>query len=578
MKNDLPIVTVVTPTFNIIKEGREEVLMECINSVKEQSYKNIEHIFIDNVSDDGTVELLNSLGLKVYSEPDTGIFNAFNKGVQRARGKYVIFLGSDDYYHSKFGIEMSVKGLESENADFCFSESLFTLDNETTQVFKINLFNAFKVIPYSHQTVLCKREVLLETPFDESYKIAGDVHWNIRMVLKKYKSHFVDFNFVYNRFTGACVSNYEQGSIETDRLYKELYYDIFPFDDETLHEMSFFRVFPKELEEYFSTFFNNQEEYFQQVEAYNKEQEVLKGHKLLADLIQRSKELNGNVVAILEREFNLPAINNYLYIKLDEESQKIYVDFFLKRFGGLNTIDEEEEKYLDDLFTKARLLADKRKSIEDPININFNGKELKYFSFRPVAQKDLDKEQELIAYFDIVHSFFINEYDLDGYQPKDGEVIFDCGAYMGDTALMFSAMYPNSPVYSFECDDIIFQYLKKNVEANNFKNVRCVKAFLSNKIKDSKITIDNFVKKHSIKNIGMIKFDIEGAERLALEGAIKTIKKYKPILIIPIYHLPDDSAVISKFINDLGMPATLRVKWLEKRVYGVDCSLFVKFD
>lgn len=577
MEKKLPLVTVVTPTFNIIKNGREDYFRECVDSVKKQSYKNIEHIIIDNVSDDGTIELLKELGLTFFSEPDTGIFNAFNKGVQKAKGKYVIFLGSDDFYHSTFGIEMSVKALEENDADFSYSEALFTLDNITTHIFEVNILNTFKVIPYSHQTVLCKREALLDVPFDESYKVSGDVHWNIRMIMKQYQMVNANFNFAYNRFTGTCTSNCEEASKETDRMYKELFHDIYSFSDEILEEMSFFRIFPKELDEHFSTYFEDPEEYLANAQEYNETQELYKNHKLLYSLIKRSKELNGNVISDLEKKFNLPAINDLLYTRLDEESQKIFVDFFLKRYGDLNVIDESEEKYLDDLFTRANTMTNARANAETPIDIKLNGKDYKYFSIARLNLDNLTKDQELLIYFDIVHTFFLNEYDLDDFRPKDGEVILDCGAYTGDTALMFNAIYPNSPIYSFECDDDIYPFLTKNIEINKLKKVRTVKTFLADKTKDQNMKIDDFVKRNDIKNVGLIKFDIEGAERFALLGAIDTIKKYKPILMIPIYHLPDDSAVIPKILDDLGMPAIYKLKWIEKRLYGVDCSLFVKF-
>lgn len=577
MEQNLPLLTVVTPTFNIIKNGREDYFRQCVESVRKQSYKNVEHIIIDNISDDGTIELVKELGLTYYSEPDTGIFNAFNKGVQKANGKYVIFLGSDDFYHNEKGIEESVNALESNDADFCFSESLFTLDNQTTHVFEVNVFNCFKVIPYSHQTVMCKRDVLLETPFDENFKISGDVHWNIRMMLKQYQMVYVDCNFVFNRFTGTCTNNYEQGSKETDRMYKELFYDIYPFSDEELEEMSFHRIFPKELEEYFSNFFEDSEGYMANAQEYKENQKMLKQYQLLSALIKRSKELDGNVVADLERNFNIHAIDELLYKKLDEESQKTFVNFFLKRYGNLKTIDEAEEKYLDDLYKRAIDLANERETEEDPIKIKLNGKDYKYFPAAKLNLTNLTKEMELFVYYDIVHTFFLNEYDLDGFRPNDGDTILDCGAYIGDTALMFNAYYPSSQIYSFECEEGFYELLNKNININKLRNIHPVKAFLSDRTHGQNIKIDDFVKQHNIKNIGLIKFDIEGAERQALLGAIKTIKKYKPILMIPIYHLPDDSVAIPKILNDLDMPAEYQLKWVEKRILGVDCSLFVRF-
>ena len=96
-------------------------------------------------------------------------------------------------------------------------------------------------------------------------------------------------------------------------------------------------------------------------------------------------------------------------------------------------------------------------------------------------------------------------------------------------------------------------------------------------IEQNAVSIDDYVKENNINDVSLIKFDIEGAEMNALKGAINTIKKQKPLLYIPIYHLESDIYEIPKFINDLGLETKFRLKWVEKRIWGVDCVLFCKF-
>ena len=99
-----PVVTIITITYNLIKDGREAYFRECVESVHNQCYGNFEHIIIDGASDDGTIDLLNEYAqkgwIKYYSEPDNGIYNAMNKGIEKANGKYIVFLNSDDYFSS----------------------------------------------------------------------------------------------------------------------------------------------------------------------------------------------------------------------------------------------------------------------------------------------------------------------------------------------------------------------------------------------------------------------------------------------------------------------------------------------
>lgn len=98
---DNPLVSIITTVLNGVK-----YLEDCIQSVLHQSYPNIEHIFTDGGSTDGTVEILSSYQAKYpdrirfISEPDEGPAEAWNKGVRMSRGEILNWLGSDDMSES----------------------------------------------------------------------------------------------------------------------------------------------------------------------------------------------------------------------------------------------------------------------------------------------------------------------------------------------------------------------------------------------------------------------------------------------------------------------------------------------
>ena len=98
-----PEVTVITPTSNIVENNQADDFTLLVNLLDRQTYPYIEHLVIDNASKDGTEVLLkeykNGGFLSFYSEPDRGKFDAMNKGILRAKGKYVSFLSCDDFYH-----------------------------------------------------------------------------------------------------------------------------------------------------------------------------------------------------------------------------------------------------------------------------------------------------------------------------------------------------------------------------------------------------------------------------------------------------------------------------------------------
>ena len=91
-----PLVTVITAVLN-----GAGTLRDCIESVMRQDYPNIEHIVLDGGSSDGTIDVLRQYDDRVAlwrSEPDRGIYDAWNKALVEARGEWICFLGADDEF------------------------------------------------------------------------------------------------------------------------------------------------------------------------------------------------------------------------------------------------------------------------------------------------------------------------------------------------------------------------------------------------------------------------------------------------------------------------------------------------
>lgn len=285
-----------------------------------------------------------------------------------------------------------------------------------------------------------------------------------------------------------------------------------------------------------------------------------------------------------------------MYIYFNKEDKKLFCRFLLKRFFGIHTALDSEKEFINSEFVKVESLC-RFVDEEKWYRFVFRDRELTFVIPERRYMNNTEQERRLMAHYEIAHAFFLVEYEKEGFNPKEGETILDCGAADGDTAVLFSILYPTSSIYSFEYSKRTYEYLKKNLALNNILNVETRQTFLYKKtakcwmtssfcecnqneegcIEVDTLSIDDFVEENNIKNIGLIKMDIEGGEIPALEGAKRTIEKFRPLLYLPIYHLESDIYTIPNFLKELNADIELSFKWTEKLVWGVDGVLFVKF-
>jgi glycosyltransferase involved in cell wall biosynthesis len=93
---DQPLVTVITAVYN-----GQKYMPGCLESILRQDYPNIEHIVMDGASNDGTVDVLREYDDRIAlwrSEPDQGVYDAWNKALAESRGEWICFLGVDDEF------------------------------------------------------------------------------------------------------------------------------------------------------------------------------------------------------------------------------------------------------------------------------------------------------------------------------------------------------------------------------------------------------------------------------------------------------------------------------------------------
>ena len=187
--------------------------------------------------------------------------------------------------------------------------------------------------------------------------------------------------------------------------------------------------------------------------------------------------------------------------------------------------------------------------------------------------------------------------DKEVLSKLEGMDFIDAGAYIGDSAFNFIKYTPNK-IYCFEPSKSNFNNLTKNIEKYNFvqkiipieKGLGSFKQIMQSDLGEGSnykiiqnesahennnieiIDIDSYVRENNL-NLGLIKMDIEGAEFDAVSGAIETIKQHKPVLLISIYHNPNDFFEIKPLIEKLDLGYKFKVKKLNNSTLFTETML-----
>lgn len=247
-----PKVSIITTTLNIIDKDQTDDFYLQVNLLDKQTYPEIEHIVIDGASTDETDVLLKEYKTKGYinffSEKDTSKINAYNKGIMRAKGKYICFLSVDDYFHDITAIQDVVNLMEVNQADFTFSPAYCRHPEGFVFLFQPAMYNAFQVMPCARQSMFFKRSVLeKENYFDEKFKILADFDMIIRLMMKQYKGIFFDGNYTTYKLGEKAMENPDRAMQECKSIYYKNYKNLVRLDDDILEYMARDSEFPQEL-------------------------------------------------------------------------------------------------------------------------------------------------------------------------------------------------------------------------------------------------------------------------------------------------------------------------------------------
>ena len=215
MNHPHPKFSIITVTYNA-----EKVLEDTIQSVIFQTYRNVEYIIVDGASKDHTLGIVNKYHNrinKVISEPDKGLYDAMNKGIQLATGDYLCFLNAGDKFHDSETLQKIVHTLKGQELpDVIYGETAI-VDEEGHFLHMRRLsapahlnWKSFKQgMLVCHQAFFANRELAINHLYDLQYRFSADFDWCIRIMKKAKCLHNTRLTLIDYLNEGMTTKNHK---------------------------------------------------------------------------------------------------------------------------------------------------------------------------------------------------------------------------------------------------------------------------------------------------------------------------------------------------------------------------------
>lgn len=229
--SDTPKISVITVCYN-----SATTISDTIRSVNNQTYSNIEHVFVDGGSADETLSTIKreSTRAKVLiSEPDKGIYDAMNKGVNAATGHVICFLNSDDRFADESVLASVAEIFDTARTPFLYA-NIRLINSKGAIVrdwvvgnrsFRPQVFQP--QIPHPGMFLSAARLRTLPGPFDASMKISADLKVQLQLVKSSdFPPAYLDRVVVHMRVGGASTGSFQgqfRGWVESARAWRDVH-------------------------------------------------------------------------------------------------------------------------------------------------------------------------------------------------------------------------------------------------------------------------------------------------------------------------------------------------------------------
>ena len=215
MTEKTPLFSIITVTYNA-----SSVIWPTLMSVKEQTMTDYEYLVVDGASRDATVQLVNTAQVPqthVWSEEDSGLYDAMNKAIDFAKGKYLIFLNAGDAFAGS-NVLARMANAAAEDADIIYGQT--QLVNEERNVVGMRHLTAPRELTFQsfangmvvcHQAFVAKRAIVGK--YDLQYKYSSDYEWCLRCLQVSTKNVYLGDTPVISFLTQGLTHQHHQESL-----------------------------------------------------------------------------------------------------------------------------------------------------------------------------------------------------------------------------------------------------------------------------------------------------------------------------------------------------------------------------
>ena len=227
--NAEPLISIITITYNAAPH-----IKPTLSSIREQSFRNFEHLVIDGASTDNTLKLVSEMSPHsiVKSEPDKGLYDAMNKGLRQARGRFVLFLNAGDAFHAPDTLAKYAEAiLESGfTPDIVYGDTVIVNSRrEVTGPRHLSVpgkltFQSFaNGMLVCHQSFMVRRELAPE--YNLNYRFSADYEWTLRCLRRSDPDKNVNLHCVVTDYLsdGLTDKNHKASLGERYRIMCENY-------------------------------------------------------------------------------------------------------------------------------------------------------------------------------------------------------------------------------------------------------------------------------------------------------------------------------------------------------------------